>query len=209
MADGRLMRVIGDVEGAHTFPEAKSTVIMNPGAVMNHVLQNGGGFGDPLDREAESVVVDVASGLVSAEAAFSIYGVRVRDGAADAAETDVQRDAIRRTRLADLQNADGDYTPRDLPVEYRWGEILALVRDGDRLLVQVTDSGAILGPLGDNWRDVCPWRVMSQAELGPHVTVDDRLEVRQYIDPLSGRSLLVDCQRRGEAPVCDFRLERT
>jgi hypothetical protein len=47
---------------------------------------------------------------------------------------------------------------------------------------------------------------MAAEELGPWVTVDERLEMRQYVDPVSGRSLWVDCQRRGDAPVVDFRL---
>lgn len=60
----------------------------------------GGGFGDPLDREAERVADDVAGGVVSAEAARDIYGVALGgDGAADIAATQVLRDGRKAERI--------------------------------------------------------------------------------------------------------------
>jgi N-methylhydantoinase B len=41
-------------------------------------MGGGGGFGDPLEREAERVLADVRSGYVSLEAARRDYGVAVR-----------------------------------------------------------------------------------------------------------------------------------
>jgi N-methylhydantoinase B len=57
----------------------------------------GGGYGDPLEREAERVLEDVRDGYVSAEAAASLYGV-VIDAAGpgiDRAATDKRRRAMR------------------------------------------------------------------------------------------------------------------
>lgn len=208
MGEGQGPVEIADVGGEHTYPEAKCSLTMQPGDVMNHVLQNGGGFGDPLDREPAAVVADVEAGNVTTDTAEAVYGVVLAPtGEADAGATAVRRDELRRRRLDGLQNLRDDYPVRDdLPAFRSWGGVLELVRDGTDVLVRVAVSGAVLGVLGDNWRDLAPWREMTAAELGPHVTVDERLEVRQYVDPLTGRSLLVDCQRRGEAPVSDFRL---
>src|ERR1700690_904452 len=49
----------------------------------------GGGWGDPLDRDAELVRADVVEGFVSAEKAFSEYAVVLdpRNGAVDVAAT--------------------------------------------------------------------------------------------------------------------------
>ncbi len=47
----------------------------------------GGGYGDPFERDPQAVLHDVRRGLVSAEAAARDYGVAVRDGALDEAET--------------------------------------------------------------------------------------------------------------------------
>ncbi len=56
---------------------------------------SGGGFGPPWERSVESVVADVAEGLVTEEAARELYGVVFRDGAVDAEAT-----AARRLELA-------------------------------------------------------------------------------------------------------------
>jgi N-methylhydantoinase B len=41
--------------------------------------ENGGGYGDPLERDAGMVAKDVKEGLVSQEAARDVYGVVVGD----------------------------------------------------------------------------------------------------------------------------------
>ncbi len=60
----------------------------------------GGGYGDPLDRDAELVRLDVVHGYVSAERAAAGYGVVLdaRD-AVDAAATAARRAAIRQGRF--------------------------------------------------------------------------------------------------------------
>ena len=42
---------------------------------------NGGGFGDPLEREPEAVLNDVQSEVVSMECARDLYGVVLKDDA--------------------------------------------------------------------------------------------------------------------------------
>jgi N-methylhydantoinase B len=55
----------------------------------------GGGFGTPLERDAEIVANDVRQGYVSAEVARSVYGVEVdADGKLDIAATRARRKAI-------------------------------------------------------------------------------------------------------------------
>jgi hypothetical protein len=39
------------------------------------------------------------------------------------------------------------------------------------------------------------------------VRIDDRLEVRQYLDPITGRSLWIDGKRIGDDDVIDFQLD--
>src|SRR5262245_50399947 len=60
----------------------------------------GGGVGDPLARDPDAVVRDVADGVVSPVAARDLYGVVVaRDGNADAQATQDQRDTMRADRM--------------------------------------------------------------------------------------------------------------
>jgi N-methylhydantoinase B len=60
----------------------------------------GGGWGDPLDRDAAAVLRDVRDGVVSAAAADSVYGVIVSDGGRDidAYATAARRAALRKVR---------------------------------------------------------------------------------------------------------------
>lgn len=62
--------------------------------------QGGGGFGDPIERDAALVAADVAAGLVSPAAALADYAVVLAaSGAVDPAATEVCRDDRRRARL--------------------------------------------------------------------------------------------------------------
>jgi N-methylhydantoinase B len=60
----------------------------------------GGGYGDPIARDPESVLSDVRAGLVSPESAHEIYGVALVDDTVDGARTAALRQDIRQRRLA-------------------------------------------------------------------------------------------------------------
>ena len=72
---------------------------LEPGDVLKIGTQGGGGFGDPLERPAESVTEDVANGVVHCESAERHYGVVIgKDGGVDVAATIRRRTAIREER---------------------------------------------------------------------------------------------------------------
>ena len=77
-------------------------VVVPEGGVVRIVTTGGGGWGDPLEREADMVCYDVLCGLVSEEAARLRYGVVLnRDGkayAVDEAATLKLRDDMRAKR---------------------------------------------------------------------------------------------------------------
>ena len=64
-------------------------------------MSSGGGYGDPLDREPERVLIDIENGIVSLQEAREIYGVVVAREALDAAATGELRSSLRRERLAE------------------------------------------------------------------------------------------------------------
>ncbi|MBR45445.1 MAG: hydantoinase [Rhodospirillaceae bacterium] len=69
------------------------------GSVVNIRTTGGGGWGDPLKREAELVCADVRAGLVSEEAARDQYGVvLIKDG--HRLSVDAEATAERRTELS-------------------------------------------------------------------------------------------------------------
>lgn len=207
MAQGKVHTNMHQLPGEYRQLPAKDTVHMSTGDVINNVTQNGGGYGDPLERDPELVAVNVHEGSCAPEVARDIYGVVVTDGRqADPQATETRRQELRQPRLSDLRNVRDDYEVKDLEVLYRWGDVINIARDGDELVVQAAESGVVLGPLGDNWREAAPYRVPTAEELGPQLVLDERLEFRHYVDPTTGRSLWLDFQHL-EAPLTnDFVL---
>src|SRR5215510_1174438 len=81
-----------------------------PGKVAGHALSEGdvvgvrsaggGGYGDPLERDAASVAADLREGYISPQAARELYGVVLNEALAiDAAATHALRQRLRRARL--------------------------------------------------------------------------------------------------------------
>jgi len=92
-ADGR-----PDPTGAATsaFQTGKlAGVVLQPGDAIRIVCGGGGGWGDPLERDVDAVLADVANQLYSEAVAGDLYGVVVDGGHLDAAAT-----ADRRRQLA-------------------------------------------------------------------------------------------------------------
>ena len=77
-------------------PNAKVfTQRLKPGDQIHHLSGGGGGFGPPVDREAERVAFDVHEGYISRAIAKERYGVIVgADGKLDAEATRRARAAI-------------------------------------------------------------------------------------------------------------------
>lgn len=65
--------------------------LLRYGDVLRLETGGGGGHGRPHDRPADQVLRDVRDGFTSAGAARDVYGVVVRDGVLDAAETGALR----------------------------------------------------------------------------------------------------------------------
>ena len=59
----------------------------------------GGGYGDPLSRNCDSVAKDVMDGVVSNYVAQKVYGVVINKGKVDKGDTKLLRDSIRKNRL--------------------------------------------------------------------------------------------------------------
>lgn len=69
-------RTFSEVFGTMS-PSKFSNVVLRRGDQVRLVAPGGGGLGDPLDREPERVLADVAEGLVTPAAAGDSYGVEV------------------------------------------------------------------------------------------------------------------------------------
>jgi N-methylhydantoinase B len=117
LSDGAVVPAFGVLGGFSGVPVAawierngRKEEFSTPGKVAGHPLgegdavivrsAGGGGYGDPLDRDAGRVAADLNDGYISPAAAHEIYGV-VFDAAQgiDAAATNALRQRLRQTRL--------------------------------------------------------------------------------------------------------------
>jgi N-methylhydantoinase B len=117
LSDGAVVPAFGVLGGFSGVPVAawierngRKEEFSTPGKVAGHPLSEGdavivrsaggGGYGDPLDRDAGRVAADLNDGYISPAAAREIYGV-VFDAAQgiDAAATNALRQRLRQTRL--------------------------------------------------------------------------------------------------------------
>jgi N-methylhydantoinase B len=115
-------------EGDRFLGAVFSNVPIRSGDTFTRPSAGGGGFGDPLEREVEAVLDDVANGYVTAGRALKDYGVVIREVDAAFGEYEVDREAterererIRAHRLGWLQE-----DPESVAEGYRSGELDAL-----------------------------------------------------------------------------------
>lgn len=94
--------VIAEDGSEQVYPGMSDTVVVKPGSTVRVVTTGGGGWGDPLAREADKVVYDLQCGLISEASARDDYGVAVtlvgRKWTHDAARTQARREKLRKER---------------------------------------------------------------------------------------------------------------
>lgn len=73
--NGPLWLLNPDTPAEEVLPGKSDAIPVKPGDVLRVLSPGGGGWGDPLNREAASVLLDVKRGLVSQESAKDDYGV--------------------------------------------------------------------------------------------------------------------------------------
>ncbi len=204
----RLDQIGGDYE---VLGSVSAGVAVPRGDVVNIRMQNGGGYGDPLDREVAAVLRDVLDGKVTRPTAQAIYGVVVAHEEVDAAATAARRAAIRQHRREAMRKPGPHRSGsgRNIPVaDMQWGESLALHRRGDHTHVHCAHCNSDLGELTSDWRDIAGVVTVHGAELGPYVEVHEDLVANQYVCPSCASLLWLEVIAAEGAPVPDFALGR-
>jgi N-methylhydantoinase B len=163
-----------------------------PGEVLYMHWQGGGGYGDPLLRDAQAVAEDLAAGKVSAESARSTYGVRVDDaGAVDDVGTEALRRSLRDDRRSRsvLDESVAGYPVLDVTDGRRIDDnLVQLLREGSNL-VACAHCGKQLADAAHDDRLRLAAYDGTPSEAGPQVTsdhthyVDDKVVFRQFCCP--------------------------
>jgi N-methylhydantoinase B len=102
-----------------------SNVSVGPGDVFTRPSAGGGGFGDPLERDPDAVVEDVADGYVTLERAAIDYGVVVKEVDAELAHYELDADATEKERARIREQRRGwlEEDPEGIAERYRAGEL--------------------------------------------------------------------------------------
>jgi N-methylhydantoinase B len=157
------------------------------------------GYGDPLDRDPDLVVNDIALGLVSKEAAREVYGVVVAEGVEDPAGTQAERLRIRQQRLGGRLpegRREGDARTR-----YRIGEYLQLDESG--LTVECVWCGHALCGADDRWKDYAVERISPPSVGGPFRVKEGRFHLLEFFCPGCATVLDVDVAYGDDGPLYD------
>jgi N-methylhydantoinase B len=131
LADGAVLPAFGILGGgsgvpveSHVLRDGRVLPFPTPGKVGGFRLQRddvlvlqsagGGGYGDPLERSADLVALDLREGYISAARCRDRYGVIVREnGSVDDAATEARRRQLAgaRVRLRVVDSAEALYAP--------------------------------------------------------------------------------------------------
>ena len=168
--------------------------------------QGGGGWGDPLEREAHAVARDVASGAVTVETAREIYGVVVDGSDLDEAATECRRESIRMARVGNF-DADPGKRSAAKPIA-SLSEGLLMTQD-ERGTHVVTRAGYILSTGDTAWRKGA--RSVTYDKLPDRYCIDLHADLRCTVHycPATGAQLAVDFHRKDEKPADDLLLDLT
>lgn len=126
---------------------------------------NGGGYGDPLDRDPQLVANDVANGLVSSSAAGAVYGVEVSPtGELDAKETERRRVELKKERLGGaISMMSGRPRADGRPLQAN----LHVVADGSKRRICCTRCGHLFCEANDDWTREATRRNLTPTDAGP------------------------------------------
>ncbi|HEX4033365.1 MAG TPA: hydantoinase B/oxoprolinase family protein [Solirubrobacteraceae bacterium] len=185
---------------------AKSFEMIDEGDVLVGVLASGSGYGDALRREPERVARDVAEGLVSVEAARSVYGVVVVAGEVDEAATETLREAVRAERLADARPVEGDAgggTIEDATVLHPVSDSVEAVEHGGERSLRCSICHYRLGPYDHDHKRSALMRERPLTDISRHnrLCLEDFV-LREFYCPGCATALAADVQLR-EDPIID------
>jgi N-methylhydantoinase B len=217
MKEGRLPDDIGDLEAGRTVTlRAKSNgAALGDGDVFEIRIGGGGGYGDPLLRDAGRVVTDVALGAVSRDAAKSTYGVLVDD---DGVLSETATAALRK-QLFDERGTWGRHTAAEPGLAQRvertsaqrfvHESIVAADLAGKRVLA-CAHCGSVLCGYGDDYRTGAlthqgPVTLIPSAQ-DPAFYIDEDMVLRRSCCPGCHVQLSAEISRAQEPVAAEMRL---
>ncbi|UDY23394.1 hydantoinase B/oxoprolinase family protein [Nocardioides sp. Kera G14] len=166
-----------------------------PGDVMDWSFHGGGGWGDALDADPETIARDVQEGRISETGARRHYGVVLAEGVVDAAATEAARADVRRQRREWNRALVEEFAPVT-------GEARVV---GDRLRIVAghvaCECGRTLATSGEDWKQYAGHATLTADELGEKVRLHPDLVADAHACPGCGGLLSVEIRHHEDAPL--------
>jgi N-methylhydantoinase B len=213
------IRQLAELWELEAVPPKTANIRMLERDVMVQSVSSGGGYGDPIRRDPALVAKDVASKVITAQAAERIYGVIMRDGVVDDAATQARRQEIRAKRLRRA-------SPPPLPLPRQPGpngtalthlhdvaEELELVALGSERYIACRDCGHFICAGNGNYKlgaariDGSLTEIDAELFPDPASEFDVPIMYREYLCPKCGVLLENELVRADEPPVWDVHLD--
>jgi N-methylhydantoinase B len=181
-------------------------VSQKPSDVFIMSWAGAGGYGDPLERDAARVRLDIQRGNITPEWASEAYGV-VLDGQGhvDPRATEAQRVKLRKARLRKAPKRER----RKVEIAHarRIAEGL-YVADGFIVCARCEKE---ISPASENYKLHCavterPVKTTNPHVLDPQIYVDDKMVLRGYACPSCGLLLQIEIARPTDPPLWDVQL---
>ncbi|MFQ5913389.1 MAG: hydantoinase B/oxoprolinase family protein [Nitrospinota bacterium] len=188
LESGRVPGGLESLKGDLEIPPPLCVTSLKRGDVYRCISTGGGGYGDPLLREPASVLNDVLCGLVSLEAARTLYGVVLDAGdkCVDQAATSGLREKLREARRAgaSLPRAVASAEKSSLsaagppgPTASCLGEYLTIRPGSEGKKIVCRACRQVIGPAGPDFKEHLLHKEMPLQVAGPKVDPHGRGEV--------------------------------
>jgi len=203
-ARGEVPTDISKLKGELEYLPPKFETQEMPNDVFEHTWSGGGGYGDPLDRVPQRVLVGVLNDAVSLAAAETVYGVIVKDRAVDRRETERRRAQIRSWRLGGAQVKASSKSQLANGVK-RISRHLVLGPDEN---IACSNCAYVIGSAKQNYKERLVRRDNDVREANPLIVdsrlfIDPEMQFRQYFCPSCAAQIETEIILATSDPVWD------
>jgi len=182
---------------------------LDEGDVFRVQLPGSGGYGDPLERDAEAVRRDVAEGKVAPETARSVYGVPVTDDGEPAGSAEEARERRYADRLEAAKSSGSTEEPGAAETiedpgatEYHLGARVDVVTDAEGDAYAVCDRcDAALDRADGHWKAAVGTIERSISVAGVHNHGPEGYCLREFVCPDCGALLDTEVAKSSDPPL--------
>ena len=209
LAEGRGVTGVDQLVGEiRRFIGVPNEMMLGPGDVLDWTFHGGGGWGDPLEADPDSVASDVAEGRITAPVATKIYGVIINESGVDAKSTEQRRESVRAQRRAWPREVSLTDSPEIAQAEKprQISDHLVLLTGLDGRWFFGCDCGHVLSPSEKNWKRYAARASLEADDLGPKVHLHEDLLAEAYACPGCGTLLSIEVRWKADQPLHDIEL---